>query len=83
MLLHKEHLNLAEDWINRSLKLEQNWMNLLTKALLLHSNIKVKMAINYGEMAIINCKKNKEFCPYFSAYSFPFTKWKNKMSTDF
>jgi len=76
MLRHNIHLDLVEQWINESLRLEKNWMNLWTNSMLLHNNKKIKQAIKYGEMALEECNKNIEYCFYNEYYKNQISKWK-------
>jgi Protein of unknown function (DUF2911) len=64
-LLKQNHdLDLAMDWIDKSIALEANWINLWTKARLLAARGDYKAAVEFGKRAIGNGKE-KENAPYF------------------
>ncbi len=68
-------LKMAEEWIDRSLALEENWMNLWTKALLLAKQGKYNFAQSFGMKAQDLCKKNEPYCSYYETYEMQIESW--------
>ncbi|MCI0490691.1 MAG: DUF2911 domain-containing protein [Blastocatellia bacterium] len=75
LLKQNQELELAMEWIDKSIEMEQGWMNLWTKAQLLAARGDYKGALLYGKKAIEKGKE-KENAPYFG-YE---TTWRDEMN---
>lgn len=65
LLKHQRELELAMQWIDKSIELQPNdWMNLWTKAQLLVARGDYRAALEYGQKALEKGKE-KENAPYF------------------
>lgn len=75
LLKQNRDLDLAMDWIDKSVAMEAGWMNLWTKARLLAAKGDYKAAVEFGKRAI-GKGKEKENAPYF-----PYeTTWTNEIN---
>ena len=77
LLRNKLDINLAEEWINRSISMNEGWVNSWIKAQILAEQGKYKDAITTGKKAIEigNTKENKPYFPYESTYAKKITEW--------
>jgi hypothetical protein len=64
LLKQNRDLGLAMSWIDKSIEMEQGWMNLWTKAQLLAARGDYNAALEYGKKAVAKGKE-KENAPYF------------------
>jgi hypothetical protein len=78
MLNHEKDLTLATQWIDRSLEIEENWMNLWTKALIVAERGELTVAVNYGERALKICLEDTVYCPYENVYRLQVEGWKTR-----
>jgi len=74
----KRDLDLAEDWIRRSTKLEKNWMNLWTRAELSAFNENFEEAVKVGKETFEICKENTPYCAYVKVYEKQIIQWSLK-----
>ena len=68
LLDHRHHKSLATKWIEKSVNMEDNWMNLETYAKILSWNDKKEPAIVVMEKAIKSCINAEPYCPYVKVY---------------
>ena len=79
LLAHGLDYNLAMEWIDNSLKIEKNWMNLWTKARLMAELDRYKDAVEYGNMALEKGIQSAGFFFYQDAYSEEIKKWETQL----
>ena len=78
LLKHKKEIIQAEAWIDESLKIEKNWMNLWTKAEISALRNNYKEAIKSGEQALEKGIESGQYFFYKEAYESEINKWKLK-----
>ncbi len=78
LLKHEVHLQQAEEWIDESLKIEKNWMNLWTKAKILALKNNYQEAITSGEQALAKGIESGQYFFYKEAYQKEMEDWKRK-----
>lgn len=76
LLKHNLDPELTLKWIDSSLELDQNWMNLWTKAQISAATENFENAIKYGSKALENGIEKEKYFFYQSAYDQEIDKWK-------
>jgi hypothetical protein len=76
LLERGEELAQAREWIERSIGLERNWMNLWTAAEVLRAVDERERAIVLGEEALEVCRREARYCPYGPAYRSALSDWR-------
>jgi hypothetical protein len=70
-----ERSDLVSQWLERSLALERNWMNLWTAAEHAASSDR-RRAVALGEEALAACEAQAEYCPYTRTYRLALASWR-------
>jgi hypothetical protein len=68
-------LALARRWIDRSLALERNWMNLWTAGQLAAAGEDFSAAVLLGTEALERCLEAEPYCPYRGTYRRELRRW--------
>lgn len=73
-----ERPELAAEWMERSLAVERNWMNLWTAALLAAAAGESERAVALGEEALATCEAASQYCPYSASYATQVERWRKQ-----
>lgn len=74
-------LSLARRWIDQSLTVERNWMNLWTSAQIHATAGETALAVEAGRAAIEDCSENQPYCPYVGVYRRSVASWTDSSQT--
>jgi hypothetical protein len=68
--------DLVGSWIQASLEIERNWMNLGTAAELAAEAGDIETAVALGEEALMKCGAATPYCPYSAAWATQLDLWR-------
>jgi tetratricopeptide (TPR) repeat protein len=71
-------LTLARKWIERSVALERNWMNVWTLAGVLERQGELDAAVEAGREALEICRAERAYCPYTRVYADELERWRSR-----
>jgi hypothetical protein len=82
LLKHRSDLKLAEEWIDRSVKIKEGWANTWTRAQILAAKGDFGSAIKAGEKAISigMSQENRVYFPYERSHQAEIKKWKTLLA---
>ncbi len=78
LLQEERELDTAQLWIEESLSIERNWMNVWTFAELLAARRKFADAVRVGEDALAICRDQSPYCPYAQVYDRKMSEWRDQ-----
>ena len=70
--------DLAREWIERSLAVERNWMNLWTAAELAAGRGDAAAAVELGAEALAACRAHRPYCAYSETYRARLAEWSDE-----